>query len=593
VKAGRRRFPFVFALSLAVALGAGPVVAQSTGGPLPSTATTLPSPGIMAPASPDEGGGADMPAELPMEPQPLAQAPSGTTAPSTAPAPLGGAPTTVQTTPSSPTPLQQFVPPGQPGAQASQQPAEPPVSRPLTLQAGTGTLIRLPRPAATVMSAQPNVARVQPASPISLFLMGVTPGRTTIIATSDNGNAIAEYDVTVTPVPGAATAAGAAPAPEGGAAAPAAGAEITPATARMIRSAIARGVKGANNIDVIPAGETVVLTGAVTTPQMAEQIVEIVKGFVTGKAPIIDRMTVSQRVQVNVRVRFAEVSRQVTRALGINWQALAAGSGFRFGFLTGAAATGAITPLLGTGATAFGNTAYSQLGAGFTSGSWNVDGIIDALAQDQLITVLAEPNLTALSGETASFLAGGEFPVPVSGNGSGGSAAITVQYQPYGVSLSVVPTVLSDTRLNLRIRPEVSQISQTGAISEPVLGGTLTIPALTVNRAETTIELGSGQSFAIAGLLQRLTQDQSNAIPGLGEMPVLGALFKSTAFQRGDTELVIVVTPYIVKPAVSPTAFRTPVDDYKPATDLDRILFGRQLAPVRTGQRLDAGFMLK
>jgi pilus assembly protein CpaC len=581
VKAGRRALPFLLALSFTAVLGAGPVVAQSS-------VTTMPRAAFVGP----DDGASDMPGELPMEPQPLAQAPGNTTAPATTPAPLGGAPTALPPAPA-PAAIPQFIPPGQPGAQANQQPAEPPVSRPLTLQAGTGTLIRLPRPAATVMSAQPNVARVQPASPVSLFLMGVTPGRTTIIATTDNGNPIAEYDVTVTPVPGTAAPGGPAPAPEAGGAAPPTG-EVTAATVRAIRAALSRGIKGGTNgVDIIPAGETVVLTGSVATPQLAQQVVEVVKGFVTGKGNIIDRMTVGERIQVNVRVRFAEVDRQITRALGINWQALASNSSFRFGFMTGAGAAGAITPLLPTNATAFGNSSYSQLGGGFSSGPWNVDGIINALAADNLITILAEPNLTTLSGEAASFLAGGEFPVPVAGNGSQGSSAITVQYQPYGVSLNVVPTVLSDTRMNLRIRPEVSQISSTGAISETFNGGTLSIPALKVDRAETTVELGSGQSFAIGGLLQKLTQDQSNAIPGLGEMPVLGALFKSTAFQRGDSELVIVVTPYIVKPAVSPAAFRTPVDNYKPATDLDRILFGRQMAPVSSGQRLDAGFMLK
>jgi pilus assembly protein CpaC len=153
--------------------------------------------------------------------------------------------------------------------------------------------------------------------------------------------------------------------------------------------------------------------------------------------------------------------------------------------------------------------------------------------------------------------------------------------------------VLSPNRLNLRIRPEVSQLSTNGAVSVPVAGGTLTIPALTVRRAETTVELGSGQSFAIAGLLQRTSTDATNAVPGVGEVPVLGALFKSNDFQRGESELVIIVTPYVVQPTSSPQALHVPTDGFKPATDLDRILLGHQLAPASSGQGLDAGFILK
>jgi pilus assembly protein CpaC len=158
----------------------------------------------------------------------------------------------------------------------------------------------------------------------------------------------------------------------------------------------------------------------------------------------------------------------------------------------------------------------------------------------------------------------------------------------------VVPTVLSSTRLNLRVRPEVSQLTSTGAVSVPVSGGTLTIPALTVRRAETTIELGSGQSFAIAGLLQKTSLDNTNGLPWIGDVPVLGALFKSNDFQRGESELVIIVTPYVVQPAPGPSALHAPTDGFRPATDLSRILLGRQLAPGPAGTPpLDGGFILK
>ena len=303
-------------------------------------------------------------------------------------------------------------------------------------------------------------------------------------------------------------------------------------------------------------------------------------------------------IQVNVRVRIAEIDRQVTRQLGFNWQALGSGPGWRMGLLTGAAISGTISPLIPLGLAPLTNAtaAPNQIGAGFTSGNklWDVNGVIDALASDQLITVLAEPNLTALSGETASFLAGGEFPVPIAGNTSNGTTTITVEFKTFGISLTVVPTVLSSTRLNLRVRPEVSQLTSTGAVSVPVSGGTLTIPALTVRRAETTIELGSGQSFAIAGLLQKTSLDNTNGLPWIGDVPVLGALFKSNDFQRGESELVIIVTPYVVQPAPGPSALHAPTDGFRPATDLSRILLGRQLAPGPAGTPpLDGGFILK
>jgi pilus assembly protein CpaC len=484
----------------------------------------------------------------------------------------------------------QSAPAASPGAPAAKP--EPPATaqtRQVSVQAGTGVLLRLPQPAATVMSAEPAIARVQPASPTSLFLMGVSTGRTTVIATNDTGSAIVQYDVTITP----GTASQPATAPGGG---PAPTTAISSATAQAIQAAIAQTVQGASGVRVRGAGTDLILGGTVPNAAAAQQAEAIARGYVGEKSTVIDELTVLSGLQVNVRVRIAEIDRQITRQLGFNWQALGAANTWRFGFRTGAAATNAaITPLLPLGLGSFaGAVTPNQIGAGVTSGNWDVNGIVDALAADQLITILAEPNLTAQSGETASFLAGGEFPIPIAGSTSNGATTVTVEFKQFGVSLAVVPTVLSQSRLNLRVRPEVSQLSTNGAVSVPVAGGTLTIPALTVRRAETTIELGSGQSFAIAGLLQKSSLDSTNALPGIGELPVIGALFKSNDFQRGDSELVIIVTPYLVRPASSPAELHTPMDTFKPAIDLDRILFGRQLAPASPGSGpLDAGFILK
>jgi pilus assembly protein CpaC len=503
----------------------------------------------------------------------------------------------------SPNLAQAGEPLGRPNAPAALAPPAAMQSQPISIAAGSGVLLHLPQAAATVMSADPGVARVQPASPTSLFLMGAAPGRTTVIATTDAGTAIVQYDVTVT---------GGARTGTGGpiTALPVVG--VTAAMASAAQAAIAQFVNGASGVQVRAAGASLVLRGAVPTATAAQQANAIARSYAGEKGGVVDEMTVLGSIQVNVRVRIAEISRTITRQLGFNWQALGAGGNWRFGALTGVAtagtgvlpAFGALPP--GTPLTATGplqslglaplsgaSSAPYQLGAGYTSGTRDINAIVDALAADQLITILAEPNLTAQSGETASFLAGGEFPIPVAGNTSNGTTSITVEFKQFGVSLAVVPTVLSTGRLNLRVRPEVSQLSTNGAVSVPVAGGVLTIPALTVRRAETTIELGSGQSFAIAGLLQKTSSDATNALPGIGELPVVGALFKSNDFQRGESELVIIVTPYIVKPVSNPVALRAPTDGFEPATDLDRILFGRQIAPASGQPPVDAGFILK
>ncbi len=213
--------------------------------------------------------------------------------------------------------------------------------------------------------------------------------------------------------------------------------------------------------------------------------------------------------------------------------------------------------------------------------------MIEALSQDQLIHLLAEPTLTAMSGETASFLAGGEFPIPISSNGSVGDRTITVDFKQYGVSLAFVPTVLSDGQINLHVRPEVSQLTSDGAVA---IGG-IQIPALRVRRAETTVELGSGQSFAIAGLLSDTATMTGNGLPFLGDLPVIGALFRSDGFQRQETELVIVVTPYLAGPVSDPRAISAPTDSWRPPNDAERLLLLRQSGS--TAVPSPAGFVVR
>src|SRR5262249_623995 len=202
----------------------------------------------------------------------------------------------------------------------------------------------------------------------------------------------------------------------------------------------------------------------------------------------------------------------------------------------------------------------------------NFNALIDALAQDELVHILAQPNLTAISGEAASFLVGGEVPIPVAPQNNQG----TVELNQFGVSLGFVATVGSDGQITLKVRPEVSQLSNQNAFQLTAGSSVLVVPSLTVRRAETTVQLGSGESFAIAGLLQDSTNVAGSGLPILGDLPILGALFRSDKFQRNETELVIVVTPYIVRPAANPSDVHLPTDGWQAPTDLERILLLRQ-----------------
>ena len=209
---------------------------------------------------------------------------------------------------------------------------------------------------------------------------------------------------------------------------------------------------------------------------------------------------------------------------------------------------------------------------GYVSGpnkTANIEGVINLLEQHDLLTVLAEPNLTAVSGKKASFLAGGEFPIPVPQAGSGSAPVITIEYKDFGVSLNFTPTILANDRIALDIQPEVSQLSTQNSIQ---IDG-FNIPSLTTRRAQTTVEMGSGQSFVIGGLLQNNTTQDLTKFPWLGDVPILGSLFRSTSFQRNESELVIIVTPYLVKPDSSKRLI-TPADGYLPPTDYDRVMRG-------------------
>jgi len=279
----------------------------------------------------------------------------------------------------------------------------------------------------------------------------------------------------------------------------------------------------------------------------------------------VSRLKVATPLQVTLKVRIAEVNRTVLKQMGVNLLSQDPTSGFKFGVAQGGGIHIADPTVPGDVTKVIRNAVGSTLIASGKLFGLDILGSLDIAADDGLATILAEPNLTALSGETASFLAGGEFPIPVSQS----LGAVTIEYKQYGVGLAFTPVVLADGRISMRVRPEVSQLSDAGSVR---LNG-FTVPALTTRRAETTVELGSGQSFMIAGLLQNTANNSIDKAPFLGDIPILGALFRSTHFQKQETELVIIVTPYLVRPVSGQLA--TPIDGYRVPDDVQRDFLGQ------------------
>jgi len=406
----------------------------------------------------------------------------------------------------------------------------------LALNVNGGELLRLPRPAAKIFIADPEIADFQAASNQSLLVFGRKPGQTTLYALSATDGVILSRRITV--------------------------AHDVGQLQELIREELPTSL-----VRVRSTQAGIVLSGRVATSLDADHVQRIAGGFVGGPENIINSLDITSPTQVNIRVRVVEMAREVQRRFGFNWE-----TAFNIGNTTLGIATGRDIFLPGSGnlfqtdATLVG-TGGGSLAGQFLNGRGDIfSGMIDALAQENLITVLAEPNLTALSGETASFIAGGEFPIPVAQD----EDRITIVFKQFGVVLDFTPTVLSPNRISMRVRPEVSELTEEGAINQ----GNISIPAITLRRTETTIELASGQSFAIAGLLQDETRSSISKFPGLGDIPILGSLFQSESFQRNETELVIIATAYLVQPT-STGEYADPVAGFEPPSDIERILSGK------------------
>ncbi len=445
------------------------------------------------------------------------------------------------------------------------------LSRPandVVLSIGRGQLVTVGGAMADVFVANDAIADVQVKSQRQLYLFGKAGGETTVYASNAAGDIIWSANVRV-------------------------GSNID-SVDTMLRMAMPDAKVAVSTM----GSSTFLLTGTVSSPEDASEAKRLVEAFVGKDANVITRLKTATPLQVNLRVKFAEVSRTLVKSLGANLTTIDGSSGMQFGIGQGRTFApnfyAGPNQALGVGSQVkvqvpdpanpgqFKDIAGSSIipaAVGSTLAmqtklfGMDLLGALDMGESLGLVTSLSEPNLTALSGETADFLAGGEYPIPI----SQGLGSTSVEYKRFGVSLAYTPTVLANGRISMRVRPEVSELSSQGSIT---LNG-FNVPALTVRRAETTIELGSGQSFMIAGLMGNSAQNTVKKLPGAGDMPILGSLFRSTNFQRGETELVIVVTPYLVNP-VDANDIKLPTDGYQAPDDIQRV-FGNQENNGRSG----------
>ena len=393
----------------------------------------------------------------------------------------------------------------------------------LHLEVNKGTAIKLPGPATTVFVAAPDIADVQVKSPGMIYVFAKKPGDTVLYAVDDQDRVLLNTIVSVS------------------------------SPFSRMKMTLDQQHPG-NGVSFDNQNDSIVLSGTVRSAEIAEDARKIALQYVTGNPKIINNIRVDAPTQVQVRVKIAEVRRDALQRIGVNWQkaSLFGISGLSY----------AVSTISATGGAASATAAYN---------SADLNALVDLLATNNQATILAEPNLVAMSGETASFLAGGEIPIIVPQGGL--TSTITVQYKQFGISLAMTPTILGE-RINLKVAPEVSELSPVGSVNVPITPtATISIPGIQTRRASTTIELGSGQSFAIAGLMHQTSQQDITKMPWLGDIPVLGTLFKSDAYQRSETELVIIITPYFVEPTSG--RLRTPLTDRVPPTDADRLVMQR------------------
>ncbi len=455
----------------------------------------------------------------------------------------------------------------------------------LTLPKGKSAIVELPVDARDVLVTNPSVADAVLRSPRRIYVLGVASGQTDAVFFDAAGRRILSLDISVSQDTGA------------------------------LAAALNRLLPG-SAITVDSVSDSVVLTGMVLSGADAEKAQRLAERFVAKPEQVVNMLSIAGKEQVMLKVRIVEMQRSIIKQLGFNLSSVVNQSGesqFLFGTTATYGVSGALLGGLSGAGYNFDSTQQPLMtvpcAAGLTGtcqevvhgaqsgiSNWNTANVgttagnnglnkgkatIDAFEQVGLVRTLAEPNLTAVSGESAKFLAGGEYPVPT---GEDQTGRVSVEFKPYGVGLGFTPVVMSGGMISLKVSTEVSELTSQGSFTiasssaKSTTGTTtsspsLTIPALKVRRAETTVELPSGGAMMIAGLMQQETQQDLDSLPGLMNVPILGALFRSRDYLSGETELVVIITPYIVKP-VSPDKLQTPVDGLQTASDLETNLLG-------------------
>ena len=418
-----------------------------------------------------------------------------------------------------------------------------PSNQHLTLGLNKAAIVELDSDAKDVLVSSPEIADAIIKSPRRIFLLGTKTGQTNAFFFDGRGHQVLSLDIRVE--------------------------KDVADLAAMIKANLPNSA-----IKVAALNDNVVLSGRVASASEATRAADLAASFAGDPKKVVNMLSISDGEQVMLRVHISEMQRQIAKQFGINL----AGVGMVAGSTPFALSTDNQFGLLGRALNDLSGGNVGQLCASPAAlragGCNNVQASFKTLETVGLLHTLAQPNLTAVSGETAKFLAGGEFPVPAGRDQQGN---ISITFKQFGVGLSFTPVVLSGGRISLQISTEVSELTNTGAFTLSGLGGVgsaVTIPALNVRRAETTVELPSGGSFALAGLMQHTTKQQIDAFPGVKDLPVLGALFRSRDFQNNESELVVMITAYLVNP-VAEAALAKPSDGFITPTDPETLLLGR------------------
>ena len=403
----------------------------------------------------------------------------------------------------------------------------------LALPVGRSAVIDLPVDARDVLVSNPQIAEAVLRTPRRIYVLGLKSGVTDAMFFDAAGHRLLSLNIRVD--------------------------QNTSALADTINRLIP-----GSSVHVEGINDSVILSGTVLSDGDADRAVQIAKATVGKPEQVLNMLGIAGKDQVMLKVRIVEMDRQVIKQLGVSWSALINQAG-------STAASIATTSSFGINGALLGGLTQGAIGTKF--GSTTIAADLQAFERVGLTRTLAEPNLTAISGEAAKFLVGGEFPVPTSETNTG---QVSVDFKPFGIALGFTPVVLSGGRISLKLSTEVSELSNVGSfnISTGAGGPTLVVPALTVRRAETTVEMPSGGSMMIAGLLQDKSEQDLDSLPGVKDLPILGALFRSRDYLAGETELVVIVTPYLVSPT-SPSDLQTPVDGLNLADDVDTLLLGR------------------